>query len=89
MYRRVISHETEEWSKLWKETDSLYEKWHGKFGVFECEQWKIWKFTLWWASFVEMYVMFVLKKYRGVALWKMTYGFRNLWNFHASSWKWY
>ena len=40
--------------------------------------------------FCRKYVMFELKKYRGVVSWKMTYGFkndiRNLVNFH-SSWK--
>ena len=31
-YRRIISHETEEWSILWRKTDFLFEKWHEKFG---------------------------------------------------------
>ena len=41
--------------------------------------------------FCRKYVMFELKRYRGVVLWKMTYGFKNdisnLVNFHTSSWK--
>ena len=32
--RRVISHDTEEWSKLWRKTHFLFEKWHKKFDVF-------------------------------------------------------
>ena len=28
MCRRVISHDTEEWSKRWRKTDFLFEKWH-------------------------------------------------------------
>ena len=30
----VISHDTEEWSKLWRKTHFLFEKWHEKFDVF-------------------------------------------------------
>ena len=37
--------------------------------------------------FCRNYVMFELKKYRGVVSWKWTYGFKNLANFHTSSWK--
>ena len=31
-YRRVISHNTEERSKLWRKADFLSEKWHQEFG---------------------------------------------------------
>ena len=41
--------------------------------------------------FCRKYVMFELKRYRGVVWWKMTYGFKNdinsLVNFHTNSWK--
>ena len=47
-------------------------------------------FTLMW-YFCRKYVIFELKRYRGIVLWKMTYGFKNdisnLVNFHISSWK--
>ena len=33
-YRRIFSHDTEKWFKLWKKTDFLFEKWHEKFGEF-------------------------------------------------------
>ena len=64
-------------------------------------KWESW-WTLTWAVgsleictlmgyFCRKYVMFELKRYRGVVLWKMTYGFKNdisnLVNFHTSSWK--
>ena len=50
-----------------------------EFGKLSPEQWKVWKSALWWAmTFVEsIYVMFELKSYRGVVLWKMTYGFKD------------
>ena len=33
-YRRVISHNTEEWSKLWRKNDLLCEEWHEEIGEF-------------------------------------------------------
>ena len=30
-YKRMISHDTEKRSKLWRQTDFLFEKWHGEF----------------------------------------------------------
>ena len=43
-------------------------------------------------TFVEsIAIVFELKRYRGVVLWKMTYGFKNdisnLVNLHTGSWK--
>ena len=37
-----MSHGTEEWCKIWR-----------KFGEFQCEQWQVWKFALWCATFVK------------------------------------
>ena len=31
-YRRIISHDTEKRSKLWRKIDVLFEKWHEEFG---------------------------------------------------------
>ena len=33
-YRRVISHDTEEWCKVWRKTDSWFQEWYEKFGEF-------------------------------------------------------
>ena len=33
-YRWVLCHNTEEWSKPWRKTNFLFEKWHEKFGEF-------------------------------------------------------
>ena len=33
-YRRVMSHDTEEWCKVWRKTNSWFQKWHEKFGKF-------------------------------------------------------
>ena len=149
--RSIISHDTEEWCKVWRKTNSWFQKWHEEFVNFNVSSgksgnlhfdllllpiahkvsawkvqknylswhWKkiqtvkkswllIWKMTwgIWriltWAVeslkictlisyFCRKYVMFELKRYRGVVLWKMTYGFKNdisnLVNLHTSSWK--
>ena len=64
-------------------------------------RWEIWriltraveslKICTFMGYFCRKYVMFELKKHRGVLSRKMTYGFtndiRNLMNFHASSWR--
>ena len=31
-YRRVLSHDTEEWCKVLIKTDSCFQKWHKEFG---------------------------------------------------------
>ena len=33
-YRRLTSHDTDEWCKVWRKTDSWFQKWHEEFGVF-------------------------------------------------------
>ena len=52
-YRRVMSNDTEGWCKVWRKTDSWFQKWHEEFDEFLCEQWKVWKIELWCATFVE------------------------------------
>ena len=86
------SHDTQEWCKVWRKTDSWFQKWHENLGEFysasSSRSLKI--FTL-KGYFCRNYVMFKLKKFRGVVSWKMTYGFKNdishLVNSHTSSWK--
>ena len=41
VHKRVISHDTEEWCKAWRETDSCFQKWYEEFGEFYCEQWQV------------------------------------------------
>ena len=33
-YRRVTSHDTEEWYKIWKKSDLVVQIWHEEFGEF-------------------------------------------------------
>ena len=37
-YRRVVSHDTGEWCKVWRKTGSWFQKLHDKFGKFSWEQ---------------------------------------------------
>ena len=44
MYRGVISHDIEEWCKIWRKTDLLLGKWHEEFGqcspsTQKCQNW--------------------------------------------------
>ena len=143
-----MSHDTEEWCKVWRKTDLRLQKWHEDFNVSSGKSenlhfdalllsiaykvsaqkvqknylswhWEkiyilkksrlfVWKMTwrIWWiltraveslkictlmGYFWRKYVMFELKKCRGVVSWKMTYNFkngiRNLVNLLTNSWK--
>ena len=33
-YRGVMSHDNEEWFKVWRKTDTLFQKWRKKSGEF-------------------------------------------------------
>ena len=40
-YRRVMFDSTENWCKIWRETDLCFEKWHEEFGKFlQAEKWR-------------------------------------------------
>ena len=84
-------------SRQWKKIQTLKQNWLFIWKM----TWEIW-WNLTWAVknlkictlmgyFCRKYVMFELKRYRGVLLCKMTYGFKNdisnLINFHTRSWK--
>ena len=71
------------WLFIWKTTWEIW--WNLTWAV---ENLKICTFM---GYFCTKYVMFELKRYRGVLLCKMTYGFKNdisnLVSFHTRSWK--
>ena len=45
--RGVISHDTEEWCKVWRKTDLRFGKWHEEYGKFSPEHLKFSKLGLW------------------------------------------
>ena len=60
-YRGVISHDTEEWCKIWWKTYLLLEKWHEEFGKFSPEHSKVSKSELWWNPFAQSRKCMTLK----------------------------
>ena len=64
-YRGVVSHDTEDWCKIWRKIDLLFQNWQ-KFVEFLSKHSKVSKIYTLICSLREKYVMFDLKKYRGV-----------------------
>ena len=64
-YRGVISHDPEDWCKIWRKTDLLFQKWQ-EFGEIWPEHSKVYKTCTFICSYCAKYLMFDLKKYRGV-----------------------
>ena len=76
-YRGVVFHCTEEWCKIWRRTDLLFQKWQ-EFGEIWPRHSKISKIFTLIASFFAKYIMFDLKQYRWVIFKeKQTCGLEN------------
>ena len=56
-----MSHDPEGWCKIWKKTDSLFQKWQ-KFGEIRLEHSKVFKMCTLMGSFWAKYTIFELKK---------------------------
>ena len=63
-YRRVIFHETGEGYKIW--IDLLFQNWHKEFNKFWPEHSKVSEMSTLMGSLWAKYILFGLKKYRGV-----------------------
>ena len=62
-----MCYDNEEWYKIWKGIDLLFQNWHEEFDKFWPEHSKVWKISTLMGSFWRKYIiMFKLKKYRGV-----------------------
>ena len=66
-YREVKSHDTEEWCEIWIKTD-LFQKWQ-EFGEFWPKHSKVSQICTLIGSYCAKYLMFDVKKYRGVISW--------------------
>ena len=64
-YRGVIPHDHEDWCKIWRKINLLFQKWQG-FGEFWNEHSKVSKICTLIGPFLAKYITFDLKKYRGV-----------------------
>ena len=85
IYRGVMCNETEEWWKIWKGIGLSFQNWHNEFDKFWLEHLKASKFYTLMGCFWLKYMMFTLKRYRGVIfhdagewckIWRKT----DLWN---------
>ena len=76
-YRGVISHDPEDWCKIWKKTYLLFQKWQ-EFGEIWPEHSKGYKTCTFTCSYCAKYLMFDLEKYRGV-IFHDTEGWCKIW----------
>ena len=98
IYWGVMCHENEEWCKNWRGIDFSVQNWHEQFDQFWFKHSKIYKTCTLMDCLWPKYIMFELKKYRGVwwhwilmqnlkenwlMLSKMTWGI--IANFHQST----
>ena len=66
IYWGVMCHENEEWSKNWREIDFSVQNWCERFDKFWFKHSKISKICTLMGCLWPKYIMFDLKKYRGV-----------------------
>ena len=75
-YRGVIFHETEEGYKIWRGIDLSFQNWHKEFDKIWPEHSKVSKIFILMSSFWAKYILFELKKYRGVFLHETRMGYK-------------
>ena len=75
-YRGVIFHETEERYKIWRGIDLSFQNWHKEFDKFWPEHSKVSKIFILMGSFWAKYILFGLKKYRGVVFHETEEGYK-------------
>ena len=63
-YRGVISNDTEEWWKIWREIDLSFQNWYKEFDEFWPQNSKVSKIYTFLGCFWPNYITFELKKYR-------------------------
>ena len=67
----VIFHDTEDWCKVWRETDLWFGKWHEEFDNCLREHSKVSKLTLWWDTFIQSRSLLSLKFTEELYIMKM------------------
>ena len=66
IYREVMWNDTEKWWKIWRRIDLSFQNLHKEFDEFWFEHLKVSKIYTLMGCFWQNYIMFELKKYRGV-----------------------
>ena len=75
-YREIIFHETEEGYKIWREIELSFQNWHKEFDKTWPEHSKVSKIFILVGSFWAKYILFELKKYRGVIFHETEEGYK-------------
>ena len=75
-YRGVIFHETEEGYKIWRGIDLSFQNWHKEFDKFWPEHLKVSKIFTLIGFFWARYILFGIKKYRGVIFPETEMGYK-------------
>ena len=88
-YRGVIFHETEEGYKIWREINLSLKNWHQEFVKFWPECSKVSKILTLMGSLWAKYILFKLKKYRGVILHETEQGYKIWRSIDSSSQNWH
>ena len=66
IYREVMCHDNEEWSKIWGGIDLPFQNWHEEFDELWLEYSAVSKIFTVLGSFWTKFIMFELKQYRRV-----------------------
>ena len=75
-YRGIIFHETEEGYKIWRGIELLFQNWHKEFDKIWPEHSKVSKIFILMGSFWAKYILFELKRYRGVIFHETEGGYK-------------
>ena len=73
IYSEDLCQDIEEWYKIWRGIDLSVQNWHEEFDEFWPEHSKISKICTLMGCFWPKYIMFELKKYRGVMFFWWTW----------------
>ena len=87
--RGVIFHETEEEYKIWTGMDLPFQNWHKKFDKFWPEHLKVSKIFISLSSFWGKYILFELKKCRGIIFLETEEGYKIWSRINLSFQNWY
>ena len=77
-YSRVIFHETKKGCKIWRGIDTRFKNWHKEFDKFWPEHSKVSKISTLMGSLSAKYILFELRKCRGV-IFQETEGGCKIW----------
>ena len=71
-----MCHDNEEWCEIWRGIDLSFQNWHEEFNEFWPEHLKVSKMFILICSFWANYILFELKKYRGIIFHESEEGYK-------------